>query len=192
MSNEVTLVGHISSQFTYDHEIYGEKYYRVTLSVERTSGIEDNIPVIVSERLINLRKFIVNSYIGVKGQYRSYNLHENNRNRLKLFVFATALEELEPDNVNDVFLEGIIKRTPTHRVTPLGREISDVMLLVPREYGKNDTIPCVVWGRAANYVSLLKVGDKIRVAGRIQSREYTKNDETKIAYEVSVNLVECI
>ena len=194
MSNEVILVGRISSEFTNDHSLYGEKYYRVTLSVKRTSGIEDNIPVIVSERLINLREYPVNSYVAVKGQYRSHTLHdkEKNRNKLLLFVFATELEEVKVDNVNNIFLEGVINKPPTHRVTPLGREISDVILLVPREYGKTDRIPCVVWGRAANYVSYLSVGSKLRVAGRVQSREYEKAGEIKTAYEVSVHLAECI
>ena len=191
MSNEITLVGAISSDFTYDHEIYGEKYFKMTLSVNRDSGNIDNIPVIVSERLINIEDYKINDYIVVRGQYRSYNLRENSKTRLVLFVFAQNIEPLNyADNYNDIFLEGYISKPPTYRITPKGREIADILLSVPRDYNKSDYIPCVAWGRNAKYVSKLEVGTQIKVSGRVQSREYTKADETKIAYEVSVNLVE--
>lgn len=192
MNNQITIVGRISSEFTYDHETYGEKYYRVIVSVKRDSGIEDNIPVIISDRIINTNDDYFNKYVAIKGQFRSYNLRENLKTRLILFVFATSIEVVAFDNINDLFLEGVITKPPTYRFTLYGREISDIILAVNRGYGKCDYIPCIVWGRSANYVSGLMVGDTVRVAGRVQSREYDKNGETKTAYEVSVNLVESV
>lgn len=192
MSNQVTLIGRISSELTYDHEFYGEKYYRATVSVERTSGTVDDIPVMVSDRLINVRENYLNEYVAIRGQFRSYNLHEALKTRLLLYVFAVDLEIVEPEDINDVFLEGVITNQPNYRETPLGREIADVTLAVNRAYGKNDYIPCICWGRTARYLRYMKIGDSIRVAGRVQSRQYNKAGETKTAYEVSVNLLESV
>lgn len=193
MNNQVTLVGAISSEFTYDHEIYGEKYYKITLSVTRDSGTVDKIPVLVSERLINIKEYNVNECVLVKGQYRSYNLHGDFKTKLVLFVFANSFEKMNySDNYNEVFLEGNITRPPVFRQTPLGREIADIILAVPRGFGKTDYIPCVCWSRTAKYVCDLGMGETIRVAGRVQSRDYVKDGETKTAYEVSVSLVEYV
>ena len=193
MSNEVTIVGAISSNFTYDHSIYGEKYYRVTVTVTRDSGTDDIIPVMVSERLINITEYGIGTNVIIKGQYRSYNSHEELKTRLLLFVFAQSVEILSyRDNYNEIFLEGYVSKPPVFRQTPLGREICDVMLGVPRAYNKSDYIPCVMWGKTAKYVSNLEIGDYIRVAGRVQSREYVKNGETRVAYDVSINLVEVL
>lgn len=193
MNNQITLVGAISSEFTYDHSLYGEKYYRITLTVTRDSGTDDIIPVMVSERLINIGNYHVNDCIVVIGQYRSYSIHTEYKSKLVLFVFANSIETLNySDNYNEAYLEGYITKPPTHRLTPNGREISDVMLGVPRAYNKSDYIPCIFWGRCAKYVSKLEVGDHIRVAGRVQSRNYDKGGDVMTAYEVSVNLVEVI
>lgn len=190
MSNQVNLVGEVVTDFTYSHTLYGEAFYNVTLSVKRNSDKVDMIPLLISERLMDVSKSYINNYVHVVGEFRSYNQHDEDKNRLKLYVFVTAIDQTGSSNVNDVFLEGYLCKTPTYRVTPLGREISDVMLAVNRAYGKSDYIPCVLWGRNAQYVRLLNAGDRIRVAGRIQSREYTKNGEVKIAYELSVILLE--
>lgn len=193
MNNQITLVGAIGSQFTYDHTLYGEKYYKITLLVKRDSGVEDRLPVMVSERLIDITEYFLGDYVIVKGSYRSYNIHEENKTRLSLFAFAESVEKLSySDNYNDIFLEGYITKPPTYRRTPNGREICDVMLGVSRAYNKTDYIPCVCWGKSAKFVSRLEVGDCIRVSGRVQSREYTKDGETKTAYEVSVSLVEVL
>ena len=193
MKNQVTIGGRISSHFTYDHEFFGEKYYKITVTVERTSGYADIIPVIISERLINVCGNYKGAYIAITGQFRSYNLHENMKTRLLLFIFATYVELIEyPDNVNDVFIEGYISKQPVYRLTPLGREIADIMLAANRAYGKSDYIPCICWGRNARYVKDLDIGDSIRVSGRIQSREYNKGNEIRTAYELSVNLIESV
>ena len=188
--NEVIVVGCIVSKFNYDHEVYGEKFYEFNVAIKRDSGKKDIIPVIVSERLINVRENYINKHIYIKGQYRSHNQHEENKNKVLLFVFALELEFTEAGEVNDIFLEGHLCKEPVYRETPLGRQVADVLLAVNRAYGKSDYIPCICWGRLAYYVSTLNIGDRIRVSGRIQSREYNKNGEVKVAYELSVNLLE--
>lgn len=191
MKNEVTLVGCLASQFIYDHESYGEKFYKGRLSIIRDSGTNDNIPIIVSERLLDVGKSYIGQPLAIKGQFRSFNLHEKPKTRLILFVFAQSVEILDyDDNINDSFLEGFITKPPVYRVTPLGREIADVMLGVARDYNKVDFIPCVCWGRTAKYVSGLRVGDSVRVSGRVQSRNYEKAGGIKTAYELSVSLLE--
>ena len=192
-NNEVILVGVMASDFNLDHKLYGEKFYRVKLAVCRDSGKVDLVPVLISDRLINARENYIDQYVCIKGQFRSYNEHGADKNRLVLYVFALSVELLdEAKNFNDVFLEGYICKTPTYRHTPQGREICDIMLAVNRQYGKSDYIPCICWGRNAYFVKNLKAGSSLRVAGRIQSREYNKNGERKTAYELSVNLVELV
>jgi len=191
MKNEVKLLGVISSDFTYSHTLYSEGFYTMTVSVKRDSGKVDIIPVMTSERLLDVSKSWVGQRVFIDGQFRSYNQHDLDKNRLKLYVFATdVIFTNEQRDVNDVFLEGYLCKTPTYRHTPLGREISDLMLAVNRSYNKSDYIPCICWGRSAYYARGLEAGNGLRVAGRIQSREYNKNGETKTAYELSVNLLE--
>ena len=191
MSNQVNLVGKIISDFTYSHDVYGETFYSVTLSVNRNSGKSDIIPLLISDRLIDVNKNLTDSYVYVNGEFRSHNQHDVDKNRVKLYVFVNNIELLtDKENVNDIFLEGYICKTPTYRHTPLGREIADVTLAVNRSYNKSDYIPCIFWGRNAYFMRSLKAGDRIRVAGRIQSREYIKCNETKTAYELSVSLLE--
>ena len=189
MGNQVKLIGNIVSDFVYSHALYGETFYNVTLCVKRDSGNVDLVPLLISDRLIDsTTKY---NYVYVTGGFRSYNQHDEDKDRLKLYVFVDSMAAVEAeDNVNDVFLEGFVCKQPTYRHTPHGREIADVMLAVNRQYGKSDYIPCILWGRNAYFVKDLKAGSSLRVAGRIQSREYNKNGERKTAYELSVNLVE--
>lgn len=191
MSNQVILVGSIVSELIYSHSLYGETFYVLTLSVKRQSGKDDMIPLLISDRLIDVSKSLMGQSVHVRGEFRSYNVHDTDKNRVKLYVFVNSLELLSVcDNVNDVFLEGYLCKPPVYRHTPLGREISDVTLAVNRAFNKSDYIPCILWGRNAYYVRSLNVGDSLRVSGRIQSREYIKDGECKTAYELSVNLIE--
>ena len=169
--------------------------------VKRLSDSEDRIPVMVSERLIDITQDYVGEYIEIHGQFRSYNRHEEKRNRLVLSVFAREVkfvgEEDDSMPVNQIFLDGYICKPPVYRKTPLGREIADILLAVNRPYGKSDYIPCICWGRNARYASNFDVGEHVRIFGRIQSREYVKKlsetqTETRIAYEVSVSKLECV
>jgi len=190
MSNQVKLVGSIVSDYTYSHSLYGEAFYNVMLSIKRASGKADIVPLLISERLIDVNTSHLNNCVYVIGEFRSYNSHDEDKNRVKLYVFVTAIDLTETANINDVFIEGTICKTPNYRHTPLGREVADITLAINRNYGKSDYIPCILWGRNAYYARSLNTGDRIRVAGRIQSRNYIKNEEEKTAYELSVSLLE--
>ena len=200
-NNQVSIMGKIDTPFTFSHQVFGEGFYTMELLVKRLSDSEDRIPVMVSERLVDVSQDYVGEYIEIHGQFRSYNRHEEQRNRLVLSVFAREIEfvDEEPDGArtNHILLEGYMCKQPVYRKTPLGREIADLLLAVNRPYGKSDYIPCICWGRNARYASGFDVGEHVRILGRIQSREYVKKlseteTETRTAYEVSVSKLECI
>ena len=175
-NNQVSMVGVVASEFVKSHEVYGEGFYMVDILVKRLSGSEDRIPLMVSERLVDVTQSYLGEYIQVQGQFRSYNRHEEKKNRLVLSVFVRELTfvEEEDDSVetNLIELNGYICKPPVHRMTPLGREIADVLLAVNRPYGKSDYIPCICWGRNANFARSFEVGGRLHIWGRIQSREY--------------------
>lgn len=204
-NNQVTIIGEVVSDFTYNHEIYGEGFYMMELKVERLSNSHDIIPVMISERLIDITKDYKGQFMEVEGQFRSYNRHDERKNKLVLSVFAREANfvELDEENMpesnktNSIYLDGYICKEPIYRKTPLGREIADLLLAVNRPYGKSDYIPCISWGRNARYAGNFKVGERVQVWGRIQSREYMKrldeeNMEKRIAYEVSVSKLETV
>lgn len=197
-NNQVVISGEVVSKFYFSHEYFGEKYYLVYVDVPRTSGFVDRLPVMVSEYLTNVEEDLRGCKVSVYGQYRSYNKHERDKNRLLLSVFALEMEVVKEaftgSNGNNVYLEGTICKEPIYRVTTHGREITDLMVAVNRAYGKSDYIPCICLGRTARFASDLLIGDKCIVKGRLQSRVYTKKHEDgsieeKVAYEVSANSV---
>ncbi len=198
-NNQVTIMGEIVSDFSYSHEIFGEGFYLVDVSVKRLSESCDVIPLMVSERLIDVTADYKGRNICVNGQFRSYNRHEERKNRLVLSVFAREIsfvdEVEESAKSNQIYLDGYICKEPIYRKTPLGREIADVLLAVNRPYGKSDYIPCICWGRNARYANQFKVGERCAIWGRIQSREYMKKlseteVEKRVAFEVSVSKLE--
>ena len=198
-NNQVSIMGKIASGFTFSHQVYGEGFYLVDVLVKRLSDSEDRIPLMVSERLVDVTQDYEGEYIMVQGQFRSYNRHEEKKNRLVLSVFVRELSfvEEEDDTVktNQIVLDGYICKPPVYRKTPLGREIADLLLAVNRPYGKSDYIPCICWGRNARYASAFEVGGHVLIWGRIQSREYIKKlsesqTEKRTAYEVSVSKLE--
>lgn len=199
-NNQVTLIGEIVSNFEFSHECYGEGFYTAMLASERTSGQKDIIPVMVSDRLVDVKADWTGRFVKVLGQFRSYNKHEESGNRLILSVFVTEFEEFEEmpfsDNYsNHISVDGYICKPPIYRKTPLGREIADVLLAVNRPYGKSDYIPCIAWGRNARFAGGLEIGTRLQIDGRIQSREYQKRiseteSETMVAYEVSISRLE--
>lgn len=201
-NNQVTIAGEVVSEFTFSHEVYGEHFYIVNIAVCRLSNSYDVIPVMVSERLIDVTSDYRRCVLQVSGQFRSYNRHEENRNRLVLSVFAreavlASQEDEDEQNPNHIFLDGYVCKHPVYRKTPLGREIADVLLAVNRPYGKSDYIPCICWGRNARFADKFEVGSHIQIWGRIQSREYQKKIaedqyEKRVAYEVSVSKLEYI
>ncbi len=198
-NNQVSIIGEIVSEFVFSHEVFGEGFYLVEVQVKRLSESTDCIPVMISERLIDVTQDYRGEFIRVTGQFRSYNRHEEKKNRLVLSVFAreVAFTEEENDKVktNQIFLDGYICKSPVYRKTPLGREISDMLVAVNRPYGKSDYIPCICWGRNARFTSGFEVGGHVQIWGRIQSREYVKKmegdlAEKRTAYEVSVSKLE--
>ena len=200
-NNQVTIMGEIASPFIFSHEVYGEGFYMVDVHVKRLSNSEDNIPLMISERLIDVSQDYRGCFMEASGQFRSYNRHEENHNRLVLSVFVRDLHiddvEQENEKPNYIFLDGYLCKPPVYRKTPLGREIADLLMAVNRPYGKSDYIPCICWGRNARYADGFGVGEHVQLWGRIQSREYQKQVEedqyeTRVAYEISVSKLECV
>ncbi len=198
-NNQVVIMGEIVSDFVFSHAIFGEGFYIVDVNVPRLSDSSDIIPLMVSERLLNVEEDYKGMSIMVQGQFRSYNRHEERKNRLVLSVFAREIEFVdetpESSKTNQIYLDGYICKEPVYRKTPLGREIADLLLAVNRPYGKSDYIPCICWGRNARFASNFTVGTRCEIWGRIQSREYMKrlsedDAEKRIAYEVSVSKLE--
>ena len=199
-NNRVTVIGTIVSDFTFSHAVFGEGFYLVDLSVNRLSEQADVIPLMVSERLMDVTRDYRGCTIEADGQFRSYNRPEGVKNRLVLSVFVREVQFLEEftdyTKTNQIFLDGYICKEPIYRKTPLGREIADLLVAVNRPYGKSDYIPCIAWGRNARFASGFSVGTRIQIWGRVQSREYTKKlseteCEKRTAYEVSVSKLEC-
>ena len=190
--NYLRLNGILTDNPVYGHEVFGEKFYYATLSVPRLSGAEDLLPVTLSERLMEGTKLEIGAPLSIEGQLRSYNKVIDGQGRLLITGFAQRLLDPESDeNPNQVQLTGALCKLRSYRTTPFGREIADLMLAVNRAYGKSDYIPCITWGRTARFASHLKVGDKVTLLGRFQSREYQKQLAdgsviSKTAYEVSV------
>ena len=208
-NNHLVLVGKITSERKFSHEIYGESFYIFNLEVPRLSDITDIIPITISERLIDDDKMQIGSKIIVKGQFRSYNSYENEKNKLILTVFAKDIifeEDVDKEEIvseenkkvpvsNEVVLAGYICKKPIYRQTPFGREIADILLAVNRAYNKSDYIPSIAWGRTARFCQNLPTGTEVRIIGRVQSRKYEKKYEDgtveeKVAYEVSISSLE--
>lgn len=198
-NNQVTIAGKVVGDFKHSHDVFGEGFYVLDVKVNRLSNSDDIIPLMVSDRLVDVKQSLDGLNIEITGQFRSYNRHEENRNRLMLSVFVREItvcdEEYVSQKPNYIFLDGFICKHPIYRKTPLGREIADLLLAVNRPYGKSDYIPCICWGRNARYAEKFEVGGHIQIWGRIQSREYQKkiNEdevERRVAYEVSVSKLE--
>ena len=204
-NNHIILVGKVTSDKVFSHEVYGERFYIFKMEIPRLSGTSDIIPITVSERLLT-QDLNIGEKIVVKGQFRSYNTYVDNKNRLILTVFAKDIiresdftdeqEEWEKQNIsNEVVLNGYICKTPIYRQTPFKREIADLLLAVNRAYNKSDYIPCIAWGRNARYCQNMEVGTCVKIVGRVQSRIYEKKHEDgsveeRVAYEVSIGSME--
>lgn len=195
-NNKVKLTGTVVSEPEFSYEVYGEQFFNLFLEVKRISGVADIVPLTISERLFNLEDKCTGTVVRVSGQFRSFNKHEENKNRLVLSVFVREIERVvnDYDEENEIEIDGFVCKDPVYRKTPLGREIADILFAVNRSYGKSDYIPCIVWGRNAVYTSRLPVGTHLKLTGRIQSRGYVKmyedgTEEQRTAYEVSVSKI---
>ena len=210
-NNYLVLVGKITSEKVFSHEIYGESFYIFNVEIPRLSGTSDCIPITISERLISNFDLSIGKNVIIEGQFRSYNTYENQKSRLVLTVFAKDIKELEEETQtdedsegvreerisNEVVLTGYICKKPIYRKTPFGREISDILLAVNRAYNKSDYIPCIAWGRNARFCENMEVGTEVKIVGRVQSRMYEKKHEDgtiepRVAYEVSVGSLELV
>lgn len=206
-NNHLVLVGKVTSDKKFSHEIYGEKFYIFDLEVPRLSGNADIIPITISERLLESEDLAIDKKVIIEGQFRSYNSYQNERNKLVLTVFAKDVKFVENQDEeiqaskdfvsNEVTLNGYICKKPIYRQTPFGREIADLLLAVNRAYNKSDYIPCIAWGRNARFCENIEVGTEVKIIGRVQSRTYEKKyedgtSETKVAYEVSISSLEVV
>ena len=188
-TNHILLRGTLVSLPEFSHENHGRRFFRFFLEVPRLSGAVDTLPVIAEESILNSADLSDGEMLTVAGQVRSHNIRTDGRRHLLIFVFANAVVCEDGEPVNEVILDGPLCREPTYRRTPLGREICDVMLAVPRAFKRADYLPCILWGRTALEASQCHTRDKIRICGRLQSRIYTKVTETgseeRTAYEIS-------
>lgn len=187
--NQITLRGSLRALPEFSHENHGKRFYRFFLEVPRLSGAVDTLPVIAEETILNTVDPSGGEMLTVTGQVRSHNLRDNGKRHLSVFVFAASIAAEDGEPINTVLLDAIVCREPTYRRTPLGREICDVMLAVPRAFHRADYLPCILWGRVAAEVAQCTVGDRLIINGRLQSRIYTKlTDEgaqERTTYEVS-------
>ncbi len=188
-TNLITLRGELSGLPEFSHENHGRKFYRFTLEVPRLSGAVDYLPVVAEEGLLCTMDLSGGEMIAVTGQIRSHNIRTDGVRRLLIFVFAGSITAEDGEPLNDVMVEGPLCREPTYRRTPLGREICDAMLAVPRAFRRADYLPCILWGRTAQEISACHTRDTVRICGRLQSRTYTKLTEDgpmeRVAYEIS-------
>lgn len=192
--NTITLRGSLLALPCFSHENHGKRFFRFTLEIPRLSGAVDLLPVVAEETLLNELDPSGGDMITVTGQIRSHNIRQDGRRHLMIFVFAFSLTAEDGEPINDVTLEALVCRAPTYRRTPLGREICDVMLAVPRAFHRADYLPCIFWGRVAQEASRCRIGQSIRIQGRLQSRIYTKltpdGAEERTAYEISAMTAE--
>ncbi|MDD2227325.1 MAG: single-stranded DNA-binding protein [Clostridia bacterium] len=192
-NNKAFLIGNVIEEPIFSHETFGEGFYETKLSVPRLSEHVDILPVIVSEKMI--KNFNLSKDVGIKGQFRSFNKLSGNKNKLILSIFAREIIEIDKSmNPNIIEISGFVCKEPIYRLTPFNREICDILIAVNRAYNKSDYLPCIAWGRNARYIKEAKIGSKIDIVGRIQSRDYQKKLEsgdiiTRTAYEISISRV---
>ena len=192
--NQITLRGSLLELPAFSHENHGKRFFRFYLEVPRLSGAVDILPVIAEQGALDAVDPFGGSMLTVTGQVRSHNIRESGRRRLSVFVFASSITAEEGEPINTVRLDAAVCREPTYRRTPLGREICDVMLAVPRAFHRADYLPCILWGKIAAQAADCAVGDRIVLEGRMQSRIYTKLTEEgaqeRTAYEISAMTAE--
>ena len=192
--NSILLRGAVSEAAVYSHESHGQQYYQLTLTTTRLSGTEDHLRVLLPETLLHSCDLGPGGRVALEGTLRSFNNKSGEGSRLILSALAKSLTPDDGASENCVELSGTLCKAPIYRRTPLGREICDLLLAVPRAYGRADYLPIIAWGSCARACADFAVGDAVIVEGRFQSRKYIKliGDESveKTAYEVSAVRVE--
>ena len=194
--NRIVLRGSLVALPEFSHENHGRRFFRFTLEVPRLSGAVDLLPVVAEESLLNAMDLSGGEMITVTGQVRTHNIRTESARHLLIFVFASALVCEDGEPINECVVCGALCREPTYRRTPLGREICDAMLAVPRAFRRSDYLPCILWGRTAVEVAACHVRDEVKISGRLQSRIYTKmtdsGPEERTAYEISALTAEVL
>ncbi len=194
--NTIVIRGSLEEPPRFSHENHGLQFYRFILQVPRLSGTTDDIPVVVQKEILDCLDPCGGEMLTVTGQIRSHNHRADGIRRLMIFVFAATVTAEDGEPINEVVLEGPLCRDPVYRRTPLGREICDAMLAVPRPFHRADYLPCILWGRTAQEISQCRTRDRIRIHGRLQSRGYTKLTEDgpveRVAYEISALTAEVV
>ena len=189
ITNQVTLRGTLAAAPRFSHENHGKRFFRFYLDVPRLSSAVDTLPIVAPESVLEATPLEEGSMLSVTGQVRSHNLRSDGQRHLLIFVFASSLALQDGQPENQVTVEGFLCREPTYRRTPLGREICDVMLAVPRAFQRSDYLPCILWGKTAQEVSRCHTRECLHIAGRLQSRVYTKlteeGSQQRTAYEIS-------
>lgn len=187
--NQIVVRGSLTALPQFSHENHGKKFYRLSLEVPRLSGNVDHLPVIAEEKILNQLDLSGGEMLTVIGQIRSHNIRLDGIRRLLVFIFAADMIAEDAEPLNDVVIEGPLCREPIYRRTPLGREICDAMVAVPRAFNRADYLPCILWGKTAQEISRCHTRDRVRITGRLQSRSYTKlTDEgavERVTYEIS-------
>lgn len=194
-NNYVRITGYVD-KFVYDHTAYDERFYSSFVHSQRRSGTVDDIPVIASEYLVKKDDFD-GKYVEIDGEFRSMNMEVEGKSKLILQIFAKNIRTTQEkaDDENKIVLNGFVVKKPVYRITPSGREITNMLIAVNRPRWRSDYIPCVCWGRSAKWAEDLTVGTAIFIEGRIQSRTYVKKlsdeeREVRTAYEVSIGKME--
>lgn len=194
--NKVYLRGYVSSAPVFSHENHNRRFYIFPITVPRLSGAEDIINIVADEEVLDAAQLNDGQTLAVTGELRSYNNKRGIGSRLVITVLAQEVEFSDGEPENIVQLTGALCKEPVYRRTPLGRDITDLMLAVSRRYNRTDYLPVIAWGSQAAEVSELAVGTRISITGRIQSRGYIKviNGENveRTAFEISAVNIEVI
>ena len=195
-NNQIILRGTLSALPKFSHENHGRRFYRFMLEVPRLSGTVDILPIVAEDRVLDKMDLSGGEMLTVTGQIRTHNSRSDGSRRLLIYVFAFHIDTEDGEPINDVILEGLICKEPVYRRTPLGREICDVMLAVPRGFHRADYLPCILWGKTAQEIAQLSIRDGVRITGRLQSRIYNKVTEDGVqertAYEISALTAEAV
>ena len=188
-TNQITIRGSLVNMPEYSHENHGKRFFRFFLEVPRLSGAVDTLPVVAEEAILNAMDLSGGDMLTVYGQIRSHNQRMDGRRRLLIFIFAASIVCEDGEPINECILEGPLCREPVYRRTPLGRQICDIMLAVPRTFRRADYLPCILWGKTAQLGSHCHTRQRLQICGRLQSRIYTKLTEDgameHTAYEIS-------
>ena len=195
-NNQVRLCGTMAAAPRYSHSAGGQDFYSFPLEVERLSGSFDTLNIVLRESQLAAVEAEEKARLLILGELRSFNNRRGEGARLVLTVLARELALTDEPDENRVSLLGTLCKAPNARVTPLGRDICDLLLAVNRRGGRSDYLPCICWGSRAREAALWSVGDMVRLEGRFQSRGYLKlredGLEQRVAYEVSAAGVELV